>query len=689
MDLELPEIKITDNNAIWTDVISKTHKDEIYKFIQEYPHKKSIYIDFKKIDKIGFAKKIQGEHLPDYIINHPDKAIEDIKSAINSEYQEYDTDNKNRYDFGSVNIRIYNLPKSIPIRDIRSEHIGKLIRIEGMISKTTSVKPRVLSSKFKCQKCGIVSPRIEQKYKESVIPAYCEECGSTKMEIIDSENILIDTQKMRVSENFETMIGNEQPAFIDIDILSDLCDIYQAGNRVIVTGVLKTFQKTKYNNKTPNFEFYLSTSSICMESTTFSDIIITTEDEEMFLNFSKSKNVLNEFSNSIASSIYGFDLIKRACILFLAGGVRSVKKDGNIKRGNIHLLLVNDPGTAKTEFLKVVVRLSPRGLFTTGANSTAGGLTAIASKDEFSEGNGWSIEGGACVKSNNGVCAVDEIAVLKNEVYPSLYDVMENGEVNISKAGISATLKANTSLICACNPEGGRFDDYTPLIEQIKLPAPFISRFDLIFKMQDKPNAETDRMIAKRMIESDMIDFEDNDNTISEEFIRKYIAYARQNFNPKFSKDAAEALIEYYVKERQTTDVMSITARQNGGLQRLAQAHARIRLSDIVEVSDITVAIDLMESCIKDIATIDGVLDIDNISGILPKATRDLNKAILEYINENKSIIYDIKDVVKRSELINYMESQGLDRSKIEKRLDLMRNECIIMEPKHGIIKKV
>ena len=694
-DLTQGNAKITDSLAIWNEILKITHTDEIQKYIREAPHKISIYLDFKKIDKVGFCKKLGNITFPDLILNSPDKAIGDIKQALNVEYKLFDEFSDRNVlssyeELQNLNIRFYNLPKSIAIRNIRTENINTLIQIEGIISKQTVIRPKIIRAQFRCLDCGELTKIYNQNYNEFIEPFInCRQCEKkTKMEIYYDGCTLIDSQKIRVQENYDVIEGNEQPYYIDIAISDDLCGLHLPGNRVSITGVLRTYQKTKGNTKQTEYELYLDAQCVRKLETDFNDIQITEEDEIELKTYAFNHNVLEEMAESIAYSIYGHHNIKKAALLHLMSGNKTKKRDGSNTRGDIHILLAADPSTAKSVIMKSVIRLSPRGIFTTGNSSTSAGLTASAVKDDFNDG-GWSLEAGALVLASGGHVALDEIHTLKKEAYASLYEAMEQQTCSVSKAGICATLTAECAVMGACNPKLGRFSDYENFMDQINLPAPLLSRFDLTYLLQDIPSKDKDYKISMQMMQEEIEGWVDESEYLSETFIRKYIAYGRR-LTPKMTRESAEVVANYYSNKRSESTTLNLTARQNGGIIRLAQAHAKLRFSNLVELIDVNIAINMLDESIIDIASDSkGVVDIDRFMGNTDKKTRDLSKLIFDYISQNKSTVNDYKNVVAKKELIEVICANGQDRTKIEKRIDKMVAEGLIMEPRYGLLKQL
>lgn len=325
---------------------------------------------------------------------------------------------------------------------------------------------------------------------------------------------------------------------------------------------------------------------------------LSEEDEEKIIELSKDPNIYDKIIKSTAPSIRGYRDVKEAIALQLFGGSAKQLEDETKLRGDIHILIVGDQGIGKSQILKYVSRLAPRSIYTSGKGTTGAGLTAAAVRDEL---GGWSLEAGALVLGDQGNVCVDELDKMRSEDRSALHEALEQQTVSIAKAGIMATLNSRCSVLAAANPKFGRFDSYKILAEQIDLPAPIISRFDLIFVIEDTPSREGDSELAEHILKihkENTINYE-----IEPELLRKYIAYARKSVNPSLTDEANEVLKEFYVNTRNSNPeeqgAVPITARQLEAIIRLAEASAKIKLKDVVEKEDAEKAVRLQMACLK------------------------------------------------------------------------------------------
>jgi replicative DNA helicase Mcm len=378
-------------------------------------------------------------------------------------------------------------------------------------------------------------------------------------------------------------------------------------------------------------------------------------------------------------------------------------------RGDIHTLFVGDPGTAKSQLLVYMSKLAPRSVYASGKASTAAGLTAAAVRDEFGEGQ-WTLEAGALVLADMGVACIDEIDKMEETDRSSMHQAMEQQEISVAKAGINATLKSRCAILAAANPKLGRFDEFLPIHEQINMPPALLSRFDLIFSILDKPNRTTDTELAthilrthkggevtesiSRLKKSKHTKKEQEElmkivmPTFDPEFLRKYIAYAKRNTYPVMTDEALEILKNYYVDFRsQSEESVTFTPRQLEAFVRLAEASARIRLSQDVTADDAKRAIYIIDQYLRRVGMDreTGRFDIDIIATGISHSQHDRMRTIMDIIQR---LCNEAKDGnALRGDVIRESEIDGLEASKVEEALDRLKRNGQIYEPVHGKYK--
>lgn len=645
--------------------------------------KHSVGVDFAKLSRFDPA-------IAEHLLNEPDEAIRAAELGV--EQLDILSETKN------LRVRFFNLPGTqyLMLRDIRSEHIGRVIVTEGLVRQKSDVRPQVVSSRFECPSCGnIISVlQLDTSFKE---PSSCG-CGRKgKFRLVSKQ--LVDAQGIVLEEAPEDLEGGEQPKrmniFLKEDLVSPISDRKtNPGTRISVVGVVKEVPVIlRSGSKSTRFELLIEANSIASVVEDFYDIPITREEEEVIKGIAADPDVYTKLTSSIAPSIYGYREVKEALVLQLAGGVQKRYKDGIVSRGDIHILLVGDPGAGKSQILKRIGVISPKGRYVSGKGASGAGLTAAVVKDEFL--GGWSLEAGALVLANNGICCIDELDKMSKDDRSAMHEALEQQTVSISKANIQATLLARTTVLAAANPKFGRFDPYGIIAEQIDLPPALINRFDLVFPIKDIPDAERDDRIASHILHLHKSpDFEDVE--IDSGLLRKYLAYARQNISPVLTENAVKEIKKYYVEMRNTntgedqaTRAIPISARQLEALVRLSEASARARLSPRVTKRDARRAIDLLNYCLMQVG-IDretGKIDIDRLSTGIPSTKRakifTLKDIIAEMEVNTKSKMIPIEELMREA------SEKGLDEGEVEDLIEKLKRTGDIFEPRRGFVQRM
>lgn len=595
------------------------------------------------------------------------------------------------------NIRFTNFPDSqkVNVSDIRSKHLNKFIKLEGVVRQKTDVRPHVTTSKFECPSCGNILTilQLDKKYKE---PSRCG-CGRKgKFKEISKE--LVDGQGLVLEEAPDELDGT-QPRRINVFLKDDLVSPISErrsspGSRVRVYGWATEVPVTlKSGGQATKYDLIIEANLV--EPLQEDQIETNLSDEELqqILELGKNPHVLKILTDNIAPSIYGHDKIKEALVLQLAGGSRKVRPDGVVTRGDMHILLIGDPGSAKSQLLKRISRVGPKARFTSGKGATAAGLTASVVKDEFL--GGWSLEAGTLVLANRGFAVIDEMDKMGKDDRSALHEALEQQTVSIAKANIQATLRCETSVLAAANPKFGRFDPYDLVANQIDLPPTLINRFDLIFPIKDMPNREKDEQVASFILALHK-DPEKSLAQVPTELLKKYFAYIRQKMNPRMTDAAIDELKQYYISMRNSGQgdeagikSIPITARQLEALVRLSEAAAKVRMSQVVSKQDAQKAIELIDYCLNQIAkdSETGRIDIDRLSSKITATQRSTIAIIKEIITaleeELKSKIIPVENVIGAA------QGKNISAESVEETLEKLRRSGDIFEPKRGFIQKL
>ncbi|MFC1728455.1 minichromosome maintenance protein MCM [Nanoarchaeota archaeon] len=640
---------------------------------------------FLVIDFILLAKF--DPELADNLLDQPEEVLKAAELAITN----FDLPG----DIKGFNIRLSNLPETqqIKIRDIRSEHIGKLLFVEGIVRQKSDVRPQVTTAKFECPSCGnIISLlQLDSKFKE---PTRCG-CGRKgKFNLLNKE--LVDAQGLVLEESPENLEGGEQPKRMNIFLKNDLVSPMtekktNPGTKILITGILKEVPITgKAGERLTRFDLMVEANFVESVDEEFGELLISKEELEQIKELAADQRIFHKLISSIAPSIYGHERIKEALILQLMGGCRRKRDDGVVSRGDMHILLIGDPGAGKSQLLKRMSIVAPKGRYVTGKGASGAGLTAAVVRDEFL--HGWSLEAGALVLANRGICMIDELDKMSHEDRSAMHEALEQQTISISKANIQATLRAETTVLAAANPKMGRFDPYGTIAEQIDLPPTLINRFDLIFPIKDLPENEKDKEMSGFILNLHQNKMDEPE--ISTELLRKYIAFAKQNIVPKLTDGAVEEIQAYYLKMRGAGSdeggmrSVPISARQLEALVRLAEASAKIRLSLKVTKRDAKRAIDLLHYCLSQIGLDPdtGKIDIDRITTGITTSQRGrihtVKDVIIELENKLGKTI-PIDDVMKLS------QEKGVDEAQAEEAIERLKRDAEIYEPKRGFISRM
>ena len=375
---------MTETESKWDEKLKRFFKDyywnEILQLANEYPDQRSLSVDFTDIEK--FDRELSKEFLdhPEELIKAAEVALKEIDLPVEKSLEE-------------AHVRVIRIPNRIPIRELRSKHLARFIAIEGMIRKATEVRPRITKAAFECLRCGYITFVDQNSFRFEEPFAGCEgeSCGKKgPFKIRIEESTFIDAQKLQIQESPENLKGGSQPQSLEVDSEDDLTGNVTPGDRVIINGILKSRQRTLKDGKSTFYDLVLEANSIEHLDKDYDELEITAEDEEEILNLSRDPEIYSKIVSSVAPSIYGYEDIKEALALQLFSGVVKNLPDGSRIRGDIHIMLVGDPGIAKSQLLRYVVKLSPRGVFTSGRSASASGLTAAAVKDDLNDGR-WTI----------------------------------------------------------------------------------------------------------------------------------------------------------------------------------------------------------------------------------------------------------------------------------------------------------
>ncbi|MHA1124586.1 MAG: ATP-binding protein [Candidatus Heimdallarchaeota archaeon] len=674
-------------------------------FIREYRNEEGNFVYREQIQKMtvegvislimDFADLIKfNPELARRTIDEPKEFLEAGNRAVAEVVEIEDSD----YAFTTRNFfgRFYNLAEgeTIPLRGIRSEHVGKLIMLNGIITRATIVKPLLIEGFFQCINCNEIMI-VSQEEGRYTPPHHCENPGCGRagpFKLLTEESRFVDWQKVTMQERPEDLPPGQMPRSVTVLLTNDLVDTVRPGDRVSAIGLLQSipdFSK-KGAGKLATFHVDMNANYITPEGKEFEHIEITEQEEREILALADDPYIHDKIIQSIAPSIYGYEHIKESIALLLFGGMPKVLPDGLKIRGESNILMIGDPGTAKSQILRYVATLAPRALYTSGKGTSAAGLTVAVLRD--TDTGEFTLEAGALVLADRGVCCIDELDKMRKEDRSSIHEALEQRTVSIAKAGIVATLNARCSIIAAANPKLGRYIPERSAAENINLPVTILSRFDVIWIVRDKPEPEDDQIKARHILRLHTIGVQETETPISMELLRKYISYAKVNSKPKLSQEAATRLEEFYLEMRKAGEhsdsPIAITARQLESLVRLTESHARMALRNEASVTDADAAIEVLKKSLRQVG-IDpetGAFDIDVVMVGSSSSARSRIETLMDLIaemeSENKNQAVPIAKVIEKA------TGMGMKRDFVERNIEQMRQDGILFQPRSGFIKK-
>ena len=675
------QVDLSSQISAFNEFFTSIYKRRIDDLLRVYPTQKSLVVSYPDLEKFD-------PELADALISQPDDIIDAAEEAIERLNMSVAAGKT-----FTPHVRFADVPcEDKLIEQITSKNIKELVSFKCVVTKRAEVMHRVKLAVYRCTLCDAEMRLFVEKNFQP--PKRCETCKKFALRQVEEESTYVDIQRAEVQELLERIRGGAPAAHIELLLEDDQVNKIAPGDNIEVSGIMRLKPPLKTRQKQDLiYSRYVEINSVKSLKRDFEEIEITREDERRLRELAKSPDIIEIITKSIAPSIYGHSEVKRALALQLFGGTRGkTMKGGAAIRDDIHILLIGDPGIAKSRFLLSVNEIAPKSIYVSGKTVSGAGLTVAAEKDELGEG-GWTLKAGALVLASGGTAQVDEFDKIDEEDRAAMHEAMESQTISVAKAGIVAKFRTKTAILAAANPKYGRFDQTKNLAEQFDVPPTLLSRFDLIFPIVDVLDEEKDARLAEHILSTHMgKDNTGDDNLFDKELLRKYIAFARRKVVPKLSQAASDKIKEFYVElRRKSKDAgsVAITPRYLEGLVRLAEANSKMRLSESVEEDDAEVAISLfnyvMQQIMTDKAT--GKLDVDVVIG-KPKSERDkLQKkdTILDIIREHlrKNDTAGVDDVVSDA------KSYGLDENEARRILAELLRVGAIYEKGHGQIRIV
>ena len=522
-----------------------------------------------------------------------------------------------------IHVRISDVPVVDSLRDLRRSHLDCLVKVHGVVTRRSAVYPQLQLAYYACAGCKQVQGpfRIEgvgSALAEAHAPDTCpnERCGASHFRLHPTLSQYRNVQRLNLQETPGSVPPGRVPRTKEILLADDLIDVARPGEEVEVTGVFEHTFDTSLTLKSgfPVFSTFIHANHVAKREDASSASNLSESDVRKILDLARDPKIGRRIVQSIAPSIHGHESCKMALALALFGGVPKNVNDKHRIRGDVNVLLLGDPGTAKSQLLKYAELTAPRAVYTTGKGASAVGLTASVHKDPITRE--WTLEGGALVLGDRGVVCVDEFDKMNEQDRTSIHEAMEQQSISISKAGIVTSLQARCSVIAAANPIGGRYDSANTLADNVELTDPILQRFDILCVLQDIVDPVADERLAKFVTSSHMRSVptstlatgelppatseEDRPGgLIPQDLLRKYIQYARTHVKPilrdaTFDQEKVASLYVALRRESSASGGVPIAVRHIESLMRMSEAHAKMHLRDYVRDDDMDASIQMM-----------------------------------------------------------------------------------------------
>jgi replicative DNA helicase Mcm len=680
----------------WRGFLAIHAEPQLGEVLNRYPELRSLNFTYYDIERHDEALALQVLHRPQTALYAAEIALAQMVAG----------DHRRPRGECKVHFRVRGLPKSrevaVEIRDLRAKHLGMLVAIPCLVKRVSDVRPRVQEAVFQCERChAVIQEPQEGKMLQEPVQCYEDQSGcgraaaSTRFKLLEERSQVIDFQRIDIQEPPEHSVSGSPPLRFSGDAMDDLTGTVLPGERIYLNGILRAAPKGEGLRRRSILDIYLEVVSVdaTREEEEFP---LTPAEVEEIEALAKRPGIIERLGKSIAPTLFELDVEKLAIALALFGGVPKRMPDGTHMRGDIHILLLGDPSTGKSQLLNFVREIAPRQIFAAGKGASAAGLTAAVVKDEDSDGR-FTLEAGALVLANGGIALIDEIDKMRPDDRSAMHEAMEQQRVSITKAGISATLPARCSIIGAANPKTGKFDESKLVIDQIDLPIPLLHRFDAIFIFRDKPDGGArDSKLAQHILRMHQIGQQTERTGVASEeaggaplstrLLKRYIFYAKKQSPPVMTDEAMKAIQKFFLDKRKEEAgaegrTSLISTRHLEGLVRFAEASARARLSQVVDNDDVARSIRIFEHWAHAIGGTGGdKYDLNIMYGGYTSTMKEEMGRLMDLIREcdvrgkgaDKRLVMEraVRDLKMRADRVNYLVEKLYSEGSIYERDD-------------------
>jgi replicative DNA helicase Mcm len=704
------------------------YSEEVSSFIQGFPRDvRSVTISYQDLSTANY------DLAEDYLSDRS-QVNQWLRDALCTYVNELPVDLEIDSSDSAFDVRVTDLPETecYGVGELRSSHATRFVGITGQLSNVTGARTRITEAAFECVRCGAVN-RLPQSFGEFQEPGDCQSCdreGPYNLDHSRSEHVDQVACKIKQPPD-EAASSGGQGQEIDVYLERDLTELRDdrpiadfAGERVTINGQL-TFDDTDLQGKnpTPIVGTYLRVESVELEDGSIESVNVA-EHRETFTELAGHEDVHELLRDSIAPGLYAnedLETVLDAAVLYLFGGYRKDPSDGPTYRGDIHMLMVGDPSTAKSTIASNVNDLSPRSEFVSGTDVSGPGLTAAAVQEDFGfDKSQWTLKPGVLPKANHGHAIIDEIDKSDGNAAEKLHDAIEGDQqIRTSKGGIKAKLNTRCGLLASGNPAYGRFDPHVAIPEQIDLDPALVSRFDLIFELRDEVDEDLDSKISGHVLDSIQesgsmtagrsltpdggVETDADDTTptqtrtterpVPTDVFRAWVAHARENVHPQLpdgeAKDKLQAFYNQVRSENDRDDNAAVpaTTRDLMASVRLAEAAARCRLSETITTGDVEYAIDVLSASIGTRFDPDsGSLDANMVDNTVVRSQKDRIDTIKGVLSEMASD-GDYPEGVPTDDLISALVDYGIDESKADHEINQLKQRGEVYEPRTGHLR--